>query len=72
MHTKGKEADLRCIYGDSWFVQAPIGICACGMLSQSWVRSDGKNYWEVDVTIAMDHLIWVLQTLALVLAGLEH
>ena len=57
IHTKGKEAELRHIYSASWFVQAPIIICACGIPSQSWVRSDGKNYWEVDVTIAMDHLI---------------
>lgn len=65
IHTKGKEAELRRIYGTSWFVQAPIVICACGMPSQSWVRSDGKNYWEVDVTIAMDHLILAAADLGL-------
>ena len=65
IHTKGREAELRRIYSDSWFVQAPIVICACGMPSQSWVRSDGKNYWEVDVTIAMDHLILAAADLGL-------
>ncbi len=65
IHTKGKEAELRRIYGASWFVQAPIVICACGIPSQSWVRSDGKNYWEVDVTIAMDHLILAATDLGL-------
>ncbi len=65
IHTKGKEAELRHIYSDSWFVEAPIVICACGMPSQSWVRSDGKNYWEVDVTIAMDHLILAAADLGL-------
>ena len=38
------------------FVQAPIVICACGIPSISWVRSDGKNYNEIDATIAMDYL----------------
>ena len=65
IHTKGKEAELRRIYGASWFVQAPIVICACGIPSQSWVRSDGKNYWEIDVTIAMDHLILAAADLGL-------
>ena len=57
IHTRGREAELRRIYGSSWFVQAPVVICACGIPSESWVRRDGKNYCEVDVTIAMDHLI---------------
>lgn len=65
IHTKGKEAKLARIYSDSWFVEAPIIICACGIPSQSWVRSDGKNYWEVDVTIAMDHLILAAADLGL-------
>jgi nitroreductase len=57
IHTKGKEAELSRIYEAPWFVQAPIVICACGMPSESWVRKDGENYCDVDVTIAMDHLI---------------
>ena len=46
-------------------MQAPIVICACGIPSQSWVRSDGKNYCEVDATIAMDHLILAAADLGL-------
>ena len=65
IHTKGKEADLRRIYSASWFVQAPILIAACGIPSQSWVRRDGKNYCQVDVTIAMDHLILAAADLGL-------
>jgi nitroreductase len=57
IHTKGKETELRRIYSASWFVQAPIIIAACGIPSESWGRRDGKNYCDVDVTIAMDHLI---------------
>jgi len=57
IHTKGREAELRRIYSASWFVQAPIVICACGIPGDSWCRQDGKNYCDIDVTIAMDHLI---------------
>jgi nitroreductase len=57
IQTKGREEELRRIYRPSWFVQAPIVICACGIPSRSWSRRDGKNYCDVDVTIAMDHLI---------------
>jgi nitroreductase len=57
VHTKGRETELRRIYHRGWFVQAPLIICACGVLAQNWVRDDGKNYNDVDVAIAMDHLI---------------
>ena len=65
INTKGREAELRRIYRDHWFVQAPIVICVCGIPSQSWVRQDGKNYCDVDVTIAMDHLILAAADLGL-------
>ena len=65
INTKGREAELRHIYSCSWFVQAPIVICVCGIPSQSWVRQDGKNYCDVDVTIAMDHLILAAADLGL-------
>jgi nitroreductase len=57
VHTQGRETELQRIYGRDWFVQAPLVICACGLPAQNWVRSDGKNYNDVDVAIAMDHLI---------------
>jgi nitroreductase len=50
IHAAGREAELARIYGNSWFTQAPLVICACR------VRRDGKNYADVDVAIAMDHL----------------
>ena len=53
----GREAELNRIYPRPWFVQAPLIIAACGVESESWVRRDGKVYVDVDVTIAMDHLI---------------
>ncbi len=57
IHTAGREGELKRIYNRDWFVQAPLVICACGIPAQSWVRRDGKDYVDVDVTIAMDHLI---------------
>jgi nitroreductase len=55
--TAGQEAELKRIYKADWFVRAPLVICACGIPAQNWVRKDGKNYNDVDVAIAMDHLI---------------
>jgi nitroreductase len=57
IHTAGRETELRHIYRSDWFVQAPLLICACGIPSEAWVRRDGKNYSDVDVAIAMDHLV---------------
>jgi len=57
IHTAGREAELKRIYNRDWFVQAPLVICACGIPARGWVRRDGRNYTDVDVTIAMDHLI---------------
>jgi len=65
VHTGGREAELRRIYSASWFVAAPVIICACGIPSQSWARRDGKNYCDVDTTIAMDHLILAAADLGL-------
>ncbi len=45
------------VYPQQWFTQAPVIICACAKPAQAWQRGDGKNYADVDVTIAMDHLI---------------
>ena len=57
IHTAGRESELLQIYNKKWFVQPPMVICACGIPGKSWVRNDGKNYNDVDVTIVMDHLI---------------
>ena len=65
MHTVGREAELRRIYDKNWFVQAPLLIAACGTPAHNWVRRDGKNYNDVDVAIAMDHLILAAASLGL-------
>ena len=49
--------DLKKIYHQEWFVQAPFVIGICGIPAGNWVRRDGKNYMDVDAAIVMDHLI---------------
>ena len=65
VNTAGREDELRPIYGRPWFVQAPIVIGIVGLPDEGWVRQDGKNYYEVDVAIAMDHLILAAHNLGL-------
>jgi nitroreductase len=57
VHTAGREEELKRIYSRDFFVEAPVVVCACGIPAENWVRKDGKNYNDVDVAIAMDHLI---------------
>jgi nitroreductase len=65
IHTEGRQEELRRIYRRGWFVDAPIILCACGVPAENWVRMDGKNYNDVDVAIAMDHLILAAASLGL-------
>lgn len=58
IHTEGREEELRQIYNTDWFAkEPPIIVCACTIPNKCWTRRDGKNYADVDVAIAMDHLI---------------
>ena len=54
---KEVKEELKAAYARSWFWTAPVLICACGIISEAWKRSDGKTYLDVDIAIAMDHLI---------------
>ncbi len=65
VHTAGREEELSRIYSQPWFIQAPIIICICGISEPAWVRRDGRSYCDVDVTIAMDHLILAAADLGL-------
>ena len=53
------------VYNKPWFFTAPIIIAACCDRGIAWRRNDGKEYGDVDVAIAVDHL-----TLAAAEAGL--
>lgn len=44
-------------YQRDWIRKAPVIILACADHSQSWKRgSDGKDFADVDVAIAVDHM----------------
>lgn len=63
--TEGRKDELKRVYPADWFSQAPLVICACAVKSESWTRRDGRNYVDVDTTIAMDHLILAATNLGL-------
>jgi nitroreductase len=65
VHTAGREEELAQIYGQAWFVQAPIVICLCGVQDEAWIRRDDKGYVDVDVAIVMDHLVLAATDLGL-------
>ncbi len=65
VRTAEHEAELRRVYDRDWFVQAPLVVAICTVEREAWVRRDGKNYGDVDATIAMDHLILAAADLGL-------
>ncbi len=65
IHTAGRQAELKRLYHREWFSQAPLVIGICALPEVAWVRRDGKNYADVDATIAMDHLILAAADLGL-------
>ncbi|MBN1485047.1 MAG: nitroreductase family protein [Chloroflexia bacterium] len=65
IRTAGREKELGRIYQSKWFVQPPLVIGICGLPAEGWVRSDGKNYTEVDAAIVMDHLVLAAANLGL-------
>jgi nitroreductase len=44
-------------YPQPWFINAPVIIGVMANYETAWTRRDGKNYADVDVAIAMDHMI---------------
>jgi nitroreductase len=48
---------VRSCYSRSWFCDAPHILVVSGNEKAAWVRSDGYNSIETDLTIAMDHMI---------------
>lgn len=63
--THGREDDLGRLYHRDWFYNAPLVIGICAVPGEAWVRRDGKNYADVDATIAMDHMILAAAALGL-------
>ena len=43
-------------YPRDWFKKVPVIIAVCGEHSNSWKRKDGKDFCDIDVAIAIDHM----------------
>ena len=65
IHTRGREEDLKRVYGRTWLLQAPLVLAVVAVPGEAWRRSDDKPYDEVDATIAMDHLVLAATALGL-------
>jgi nitroreductase len=54
----GNLTDFKEVYPRTWFKEASVCIVVCSDHLQSWKRkSDGKDFADVDVAIAIDHLV---------------
>lgn len=47
---------LNLAYSRDWFRSAPVAVVICGDRSKSWKRRDGKDYCDIDIAIAADHM----------------
>lgn len=51
-------SQLQGCYNREWFKTAPMCMVACGNHEQAWHRKlDNKDHTDIDVAIAVDHLI---------------
>jgi len=51
-------AEIQQAYPRVWFKEAPVCIIVCSDHNLSWKRKpDGKDYADVDLAIAIDHLM---------------
>ncbi len=56
--SEGIKLALRESYDRKWFAEAQTYIVACGDHSQSWKRpTDGKDHCDMDVAIAVEHIV---------------
>lgn len=65
IRTQGHEEELKKIYCKDWFVEAPIILGIFSIPEKNWVRSDGRNYSDVDAAIVADHIILAATDLGL-------
>lgn len=61
----GLRAEICQGYRGEWLRNAPVIIVACGNHQESWKRRDGKDHCDVDVAIAVDHLVLAAAALGL-------
>ncbi len=54
---------IKKCYDKEWYKNAPHVLVVVGDKSAAWVRKDGYNAIETDLSIAMDHLILAAENL---------
>lgn len=47
---------IKNCYQRDWIKSAPCIIVACGNHNKSWIRADGKDHCDIDISIAIDHI----------------
>ena len=67
INTAGKKEELNKMYKREWFLEleAPLIIGVCSIPQKCWIRSDQKNYSDVDAAIVMDHIVLAATALGL-------
>jgi nitroreductase len=60
---KDRENKLRLskAYNREWFYHAPVILCVCCNREESWRRKDGKDFGDIDIAIAVDHITLAAQ-----------
>jgi nitroreductase len=54
----GNLHEIHEVYHREWFKQAPVCVVVCANRNESWkCKSDGKDFADMDIAIAVDHLI---------------
>ncbi len=48
-------------YNREWFYNAPVILCVCCNREESWRRKDGKDFGDIDIAIAVDHITLAAQ-----------
>ena len=57
VETAPRRESLARISRRDWVRAAPLWLFVTGVSAEAWVRRDGRRYLDVDVAIAMDHMI---------------
>lgn len=47
---------VHTLYHREWFKQAPVVIILLADHKEAWIRADGKDHADIDVSIAADHM----------------
>lgn len=55
--TNQNKAKVYEAYQREWLKTAPVILVVCGDHTLSWKRSDNKDHLDIDVSIAIDHLM---------------